>query len=207
MLITESLQVAILFEEFAPLTRQFITPRSVVDMVDAVLITVDQINLLAHRAHIPQIAPPAHFALIERHVLQRHACGILPHRSLLDILETPGSIAQFASAQIAEDEAMLAMLINDDFDNLNASAWTWHADQVHPRFGQFLAGYAGIFLDLVPLFAAHHQIEIDIALCISSDAPDSAASTPAWSSVAPGRLIVTWLFKLIQIARRCIIAE
>src|SRR5690606_33000540 len=128
------------------------------------------------------------------------------HRALLDVLQAPGRAADLAGAQVAEDEALLAVLVCGDAHHLDAGARARHADQVEPGLGELLARDVRVLLVPDALLVLHRQVEARLPALVAPDAPQAAAAAPAVAALAP-RAVGRLLGRLLLREHRLILAE
>src|SRR5262245_9898885 len=167
-------------------------------MVLAILVAVDQVDLAAHWAHVADVAPPAHLFLVDRQIVQGHARGVLAHRALLNVLQTPGRVAHLAGAKIPKREAVLTILAQLHAYDFDPGARARHANEVQPGVGQLLTRDAGEFLALLAILVLHRQIEAHRTKLVGPDAQETATPAPAIAPLTPGPLLSHKLFALVE---------
>lgn len=146
--------VVVLGEQVMPFTNEFVTAGGIEDVINPVFVTIDEIDLAAHRAHVADISPPADAFFIEGLIGQVHTGRVLADAPFFDVVHAPRMWANFFVAQITEDEAFVALFVLHGFDDFDARPRFTDIDEVEPGLIELIATYPVVLLDFGAVFAA-----------------------------------------------------
>lgn len=130
-----------------PFADEFVTAGSIEDVIDAVFVTIDEVDLAAHGPHVADVAPPADAFFVEGLIGEVHTGRVLANTAFFDVVHAPGVRADFFVAQIAEYEALVALVVLDGFDDFDTGTWFADVNQIEPRLVELVATDPMVFLD------------------------------------------------------------
>ena len=130
-----------------PFADKFVTTGSIENVVDAVFVAIDEVDLAAHWAHVADVAPPADAFFVEGLIGDVHAGRVLANTAFFDVVHAPGVWADFFVAQIAEYEALVALVVLDGFDDFDTGTRFADVNQIEPRLVELVATDPMVFLD------------------------------------------------------------
>lgn len=147
-------EVVVFGEEVVPFPDQFIAAGGIEDVIQAVFVTKNQVDLAPHRPHVADVAPPTDAFFVEGLIGEVHPGCVLADTAFFDVIHAPWMRADFLVAQIAENETFVALFVLDGLDDFDAGTWFTDIDEVKPSLIELITADPVVLLDFGSVIGA-----------------------------------------------------